>query len=85
MWSLIRPRRRPGAFFKIASIALKFNLPRPDEACNGITHHFRNRMKTQTPFLEYRWQFKPTPGAFSLRGGDTGQAAQAVLELAGDA
>ena len=42
-------------------------------------------MKTQALSPKYRWQLKPAPGAFSLPDSNTGQAAQAVRALAGDA
>lgn len=73
------------AFFLKASTALGFSTPRSAGACNGTIHQIRNHMKTRTHFPKHRWQLKPTPGAFSLPDCITGQAAQAVLKLAGDA
>ena len=73
------------AFFLKTSTALGFTTPRPAGACNGITHQIKNHMKTRTHFPKHRWQLKPTPGAFSLPECNTGQAAQSVLKLAGDA
>ena len=72
-------------FFLKTSTAPGFTPPCPAGAWNGITHQIRNRMKTQTLFSKYRWQLKSTPDALSLPDCKTGQAAQAVLELAGDA
>lgn len=75
----------PAAFFLNASTALGFSPPCPAGAWSGITRQIRNRMKTQPRPSQPCCKRKPTPDDLGLPDCNTGQVAQAVLALAGDA
>jgi hypothetical protein len=75
----------PATFFLKASTELGFSPPCPAGAWSGITRQIRNRMKTQALPSQSCCKRKPTPDDLSLPDCNTGQAAQAVRALAGDA